>query len=85
MSGVEVIQAPISQRPEWQGFQLPDPVSLSEQVVSIDCNQQDAELLAYFYAAVAAGEHSQRVLDLTIEVVPLRTLYFLAHAAAKCE
>ena len=68
MSAVEAIQLPVSQRAEWHGFQPLKPVPLPEQVVSIDCNQQDDELLAYFYAAVAAQERSQRVLDVTMEV-----------------
>ena len=72
MAAVETIQLPVSQRPEWQGFTPLEPEPLVEQVVSIAQDSlQDAELLAYFYAAVAAQERSQRVLDVTIEVPQL--------------
>ena len=85
MSAVEAIQLPVSQRAQWQGFQPLTSKPLPEQVVSIDCDRQDAELLAYFYAAVAAQERSQRTLELTIEVSSYSSLLAGMHTCAPAQ
>ncbi|KAL4517688.1 hypothetical protein Ndes2526A_g02072 [Nannochloris sp. 'desiccata'] len=60
---------PISQRPEWQGItplRQPEP---STKVVAIRTDPDHADLLGTFWAALSSGERSQRVLDLSEEII----------------
>lgn len=62
---------PLSSRAEWADVHPADEaVEPGVPVVSIAYSSKDAQILGYFYAVVAAGEKSQRVLDLTEEVQP---------------
>ena len=60
---------PIGHRPEWASISPLRPPPASSEVVSIQSDPDHTDLLAYFWAAVTAGEHSPRVLDLTEEII----------------
>jgi protein farnesyltransferase/geranylgeranyltransferase type-1 subunit alpha len=60
---------PISDRIEWQGIAplcQPEP---STKVVAIRTDPDHADLLGTFWAALRSGERSQRVLDLSEEII----------------
>jgi len=60
---------PISERPEWRGVSplcQPEP---STRVVAIRTDPDHADLLGTFWAALNSGERSQRVLDLSEEII----------------
>ncbi|GAB4820132.1 hypothetical protein N2152v2_007178 [Parachlorella kessleri] len=60
---------PIGQRPEWAGVAPRHLPALDPPVVSIARDQQFGDLMDYFWAAVEAGEVSDRVLALTEEII----------------
>eukprot|EP00775_Hariotina_reticulata_P003675 gene3675-3936_t len=60
---------PYSQRPEWSDI-VPAPVTDDDgAVVAIQYSKQHKELLAYFRAVAEQGERSERVLQLTAELI----------------
>ena len=60
---------PITQRPEWLGTNPLRPPPASNEVVAIQTDPDHADLLAYFWAAMNAGERSERVINLTEEII----------------
>ena len=56
---------PLAARLEWAGFAPLQPPQTPEPVVAIARDEQHGDLMDFFWAAVARGELSQRVLDLT--------------------
>lgn len=60
---------PISRRPEWQDVTPVRDPPLPASVVAIDADPAHQDLLAFFWAGVDADERSQRMLDLTEEII----------------
>lgn len=60
---------PISLRPEWSDVVPLHPAPLPHPVVDIASDPAHGDLLAYFWAGMAAGELSQRMLDLCEEII----------------
>ena len=60
---------PLAARLEWAGFAPLQPPQTPEPVVAIARDEQHGDLMDFFWAAVARGELSQRVLDLTGEII----------------
>jgi protein farnesyltransferase/geranylgeranyltransferase type-1 subunit alpha len=60
---------PITERPEWSGvapLRQPEPAT---EVVAICTDPDHADLLGIFWTALTSGERSQRVLDLSEEII----------------
>ena len=86
MATVEDVQLPVSQRPEWRGFQPLTAASAPSPVVGIRYTAEDADLLAHFYGAVRDGELSSHACNLAAEVEPHLTsaCNLLLHSRCSC-
>ena len=60
---------PVGERPEWAGATPLYPPAACSEVVSIKTDPDHADLMAYFWGAMTAGEKSARVLSLTEEII----------------
>lgn len=60
---------PVGDRPEWSGATPLYPPPASSEVVAIKTDPDHADLMAYFWGAMTAGERSERVLNLTEEII----------------
>lgn len=62
-------QGPYSQRPEWADLSPLPVADDAGKVVAIQYSQQHKEHLGYFRAILAKGEKSERVLQLTADMI----------------
>jgi len=72
MSGIEFEEEdyiPISRRPEWADVTPNHIPSVPDPVVHIAADTAHLDLMAYFWAGVNAEEVSQRMVDLTEEII----------------
>lgn len=60
---------PITDRPEWADITPLRPPALPHEVVSIAEDPEHGDLMAYFWAAMGAGELSERMLELSDEII----------------
>eukprot|EP00882_Tetradesmus_deserticola_P016427 GHRQ01017545.1.p2 GENE.GHRQ01017545.1~~GHRQ01017545.1.p2 ORF type:complete len:102 (+),score=42.15 GHRQ01017545.1:83-388(+) len=70
---------PYSQRPEWNDV-TPAEAAPGDpgSVVAVQYSEHDRELLGYFNACAAKGEKSERVLQLTADVIAANQAHYSA-------